>query len=196
MDTAVLIVWIGLIVAPPLAIALFLATRARGRAALRGLLAAAAIAPVALAGLALAGLTLISTTGNIVACCVGYCAYCVLACACILFRASTVRWVLVPLAWVPVGLTYLLCSVGFPALALLADGVVRAPFRTEAVGEDLVCRETVLGLRGGGGFEAALYRDWRLLPLKERLAVVSVSEGRPERTPPRACADVVAPYTH
>ena len=196
MDATVCLVWIGLIVAPPRAIALFLAARARGRAALSAMLVVAAVAPVALACLALARLTLISTAGNVVACCLGYGAYCVLACACTLARAAAVRWVLVPLAWLPVGLTYLLCSVGFPALALLADDVVRAPFRTEAVGEDLVCRETVLGLHGNGGFEAALYRDWRSLPLKERLAVLPVVEGDPGRTPSRACADVVAPYAH
>ncbi len=192
MDAAVYIVWIGLIATPPLAIALFRAARARGRASLRRLLVVAALAPVALAGLGLAGLTLIPTAGNVVACCAGYGAYCVLASACTLARATTVRWVLVPIAWVPVGLAYLLCSVGFPALALIADDLVRAPFRTEGVGVDLVCRETALGLDGQGGYEAALYRDWRVLPLKERLAAIPVAGGEAARTPAGACADVAA----
>ncbi len=192
MDATVYLVWIGLIVTPPLAIALFRAARARGRAPLRRLLVVAALVPVALAGLALGRLTLIPVAGNVVACCAAYGAYCVLASACTLARSATVRWVVVPLAWVPVGLAYLLCSVGFPALALIADDVVRAPFRTELVGEDLVCRETVLGLDGQGGYEAALYRDWRMLSLKERLAAIPVAAGEAGRTPSSACADMAA----
>jgi hypothetical protein len=183
-----MVVW-GFVVffTPLLALAAFEFSEHHARPVMHGLIAGSAATLLVLAILDLAGVGFVFSLGKEISGGVAFFAFCLLACTPILIRRTWLRWaagILSGLA-VCVGLFLTLGSLVFGP-----DPVIT----TRAMAGGLVCEVTGWGAAvTDSGYRVELYEDWPGLPLRRRLASISVNETNPASTPQSAtCAQAYA----
>jgi hypothetical protein len=190
----------GLLAGPPIAIAAFVLTRWRRPAWLRRLIIGAASLLLIIIAASALGFSFEKTLANFVSFAVGCLAYSFLAVSCWQIRFLPLRIVALLGAAIPIGVGYLLSTIGMLGLMLVVGDYSVAPYKIEQMESGLVCRVTGWGSAiTDSGYTVHLYRTWGWLPLIERSVVsISINESASARSidaPAGAtCADALGKY--
>lgn len=80
--------------------------------------------------------------------------------------------------------------------SILAFGslVHEAPFKTEQMRSDLVCKESSYGMVGAGGDKIDLYESWRGLPFIEKWVAGDQSDDSLPKAEMSSCADLLRKF--
>ena len=200
VDTAIALTMVGLLAAPPVAIAAFVVIRRQRPVWLRHLaIGAASMLLIMIAATAL-GFSFENTLANFVGFVAGCLAYSFLAVSCWQIRFLPLRIIALLGAAIPTCIGYVLSTIGLLGLMLVVGDYARPPNKVEQMDSGLVCRVTGWGSAiTDSGYTVHLYRSWAWLPLIERSVVsISINESESARSidaPTGAtCADVLGKY--
>lgn len=119
---------------------------------------------------------------NVLACCLAYAGYCVAAFSVLNLQRSRLKWPVFVLAQIPVGLGYLMGTVGALALLFIVGDAAREPAEVKPMAGRLVCRVTAWDGIGDEGRYIDLLESWRPLPLQRHVRRVESVEGAESRS--------------
>jgi hypothetical protein len=179
--------WGTLLLAPPLAAALIHVAGRTRHLVRNSILVGAGTVLTLITGFNLAGVSFIDGKANVAAFCVAYTAYCLLAVGAGLIRRPLVRWPVQLLALTPIGVGYILGTVGWLGLGFIVEDAAAAPMKTETSPAGLLCRVEPWGsVASDSGYTISIYRYWRPLPLRRRIVSLRVNESTQD--PQRTCS--------
>lgn len=168
MDTF-LVVWISLIAALPVSIALLVAVQKW----CPGLQFSAVMLNASLAACiivsAVFGIRFTHQTANVLAFILAYFSYCYLAVSAWLIRNKFIRFATMALACIPMAMGYLLATLGLLALVFIVGEWVSPPVQIQRMNDNLYCATTTWGMAASdSGYTVHLYKHWAILPFLEK----------------------------
>jgi hypothetical protein len=196
MEDVFMLIWIGLLGAPVLAVVIFILLRQRPFQA-RSVIVAGSVLLLYLA-VACSGLSFVAVPVNFASFVIAYFAYSFLAVMCLRIPAKAVRILTFVIAIIPIGFGYILSTIGILGLMFIVGDYASPPNRVEQMAAGLTCRVTGWGSAGSSsGYAVGLYQSWNRIPFLERkiLGVSVVQAGY--SGPPQddvSCADLFARY--
>jgi hypothetical protein len=167
MEVGFLLVWLGLLGAPVLAAIIAILTRRQGSPKRSAIVAGSAL--LLYFAVACSGLSFVVPWVNLACFVAAYFAYCFLAMVCLRIQARLVRIPSFLVAIVPIGVGYLLSTIGILGLMFIVGDYTRLPDRVEQMATGLDCRVTGWGAVGtASGYVVGLYQSWSGIPFLER----------------------------
>lgn len=155
-----------------------------------------ATAIVVVAGFTLLSTSFTSTLANVACISFAYLAYCFLAASCWKIRLLALRIPALIVAAVPIGVGYVLGTVGVLGLAFVVGDYSRPSKPATQMTNVLMCRVTVWGMAASdSGYTVHLYKHWLGLPFVER-EVFSIVVNETSALGPQSasCPDALAAY--
>jgi hypothetical protein len=200
MHVDFLLVRMGLLGAPVLALVIFIFLRKR-RFPSRLVIVAASMLLLYLATF-FVGLRFVSVRANLACTVAAYFAYSFLAVVCLRIQPSAIRLLAFVVAIIPIGLGYLLTTIrlGLIALVIVIGFYNVRPGHVEQMGPRLTCRSTEEHMGGSiySIYSVGLYQSWSWVPLLERKVVgvlTTRNNADPELEPEDvSCANLMAKY--
>lgn len=196
MQTDFLLVRIGLLGAPVLAVVIFIFCHGR-RFPARLVIVAAGMLLLYLA-IFVVGLRFVTVRANLACTVAAYFAYSLLAVMCLRIRPSAIRLLAFVIAIIPIGCGYLLTAImpGLFALAIVVGFYNAKPNHVEEMAPGLTCRSTE---RGWGGslssiYAVGLYKSWSRAPLLERKVLGALVFKQYPDAEDVSCLDLMARY--
>jgi hypothetical protein len=192
---AFFLIWATVLGAPPIA---FLAVPAIHRAwpyAHRAIIIAAIAFLCFAIGSSVSRLSFTNVWVNVVLAAVCYLAYCFLAASCWQISRNAVRYIVGIVTTLPIGVGYLLGTIGAPALVWIVSDYVSPPHHVEQMAPGLMCEITDWGMVLSGGYKVHLYQRWSAFPFLEReVVVLTVDQNANDAD--KTCSDALNIYAH
>lgn len=186
-------------VMPLIALGTFIAIRSLRPRAIMPIATASVAAIITALVFTKLNITFTATPANIIFFSIAYLAYCFLAAACWQIRLLPIRIFVLIVAAVPIGVGYMIGTLGFFSIPwFLVDGY-RQPTKTVQMTKDLTCSVSrwADGMPAKDfGYRVQLYKQWSVLPFFEReVSSIDVNENESESVSPRvSCTDVLTAY--
>jgi hypothetical protein len=194
---AAYLAWFIVLAGPPAAYFVFAILLKRWPGAIAATMVASAVLIAIVVGFSTYGIALISAPANVVCISIAYMAYCFLIAAFWKFRSSVVHTVLLLIAAIPIGIGYLMGTVGFLGLLWIVSQYADTPKQTVQMTDTLWCRVKTWGSAASdSGYAVHLYERWPGVPFVEREVVtISIVETIPDALPAGAdCSDALEAY--
>ncbi len=132
---------------------------------------------------------------NVALAAICYVAYCVLAASCWQISRNLVGYIAGIVTVLPIGVGYLLCTVGSLGLMWILSDYTSPPYHAEQMASGLICETTGWGTAFSGGYKVHLYRRWPAFPFLEReVVVLTVDQNASDAD--KTCSDALNQYTH
>jgi len=197
MQTDFLLVRIGLLGAPVLAVVIFIVFRRR-RFPARLVIVAASMLLLYLATV-FVGVRFVTVRVNLASTVAAYFAYSLLAVMCLRIPERGIRFLAFTIALIPIGCGYLLTTIrlGLFGLVTIVGFYNARPNHVEEMAPALTCRITEQGWGGSlYSFHAVgLYHSWNWVPFLERKVLGTlVTINNADDAEAVSCADLVARY--
>jgi hypothetical protein len=192
------LIWIGILGAPVLAVAIFSLLHKKSIQA-KSVIFAGALLVLCFGG-AYSGLSFVAVQANFTCFIIAYLAYSFLAVMCWRIPVKAVRILMFVVAMIPIGFGYTLSTIGFLGLAWIGGDYTRPPEHVEQIASGLTCRVRGWGSAGSSsGYAVDLYQSpWNGIPFLERkVAGASVIQDGYSGSLPSdvSCVDVLAKYS-
>jgi hypothetical protein len=191
-----LLVWIGLLGAPVLAVVIFVLSRRRPFQPQSVVFAGSVL--LLYFGVACSGLSFVAVQVNLIFFVVAYFAYSFLAVMCLRIPTKAVRILTFVIAIIPIGFGFILSTIGVLGLAFIVGDYTSPPERVEQMAMGLTCRVRGWGSAGSAsGYAVELYQSWNEIPFVERKVLGnSVVQDGYSGPPPKdvSCGDLFAKY--
>jgi hypothetical protein len=192
---AFLVIWATVLGAPPIAfLAVPVIRRAWPYANLPIIIAAIAILCFAI-GSSVSRLSFTNVWVNVVLAAICYLAYCFLAASCWQISRSAVRYIVGIVTTLPIGVGYLLGTIGALGLGWIVSDYASPPHHVEQMAPGLICEITEWGTIFSGGYKVHLYQRWSAFPFLEReVVILTVDQNASDAD--KTCSDALNAYAH
>ena len=174
-----IIVWGTLLVAPALGAGIAVSLRKPPNSPL---VICAAVLPLLIILARLFGVEFTVPVANVIAFCLAYAGYCLAAFSVLNLQRSFLKWPVFVLGQIPIGLGYLMGTVGTLALLLIVGDAARQPVEIKPLAGRMVCRVTAWDGIGDEGKQVDLLESWRPLPLQRHVRRIESVEGLENRS--------------
>jgi hypothetical protein len=196
MEADFLLVRIGLLGAPVLAVVIYILLRGR-RFPARSVIVAASVLLLYLA-IVFVGLRFVAVRANLACTIAAYFAYSLLAVMCLRISERGIRFLAFVIAIIPIACGYLLTTIRpwLLALAMIIVFYSATPNHVEEMAPGLTCRITE---RGWGGslssvYAVGLYKSWNWVLLLERKVIGALVMKNYPDAEDVSCAELIAGY--
>ncbi|MFY9695186.1 MAG: hypothetical protein WA776_20340 [Xanthobacteraceae bacterium] len=193
--SAILLIWTTVLFAPPIMFLAFHGIRRLWPFAQAPVISAVAAILCFALGLAALRLSFTNAWANIALASVTYFAYCFLAASCWQISRKTLRFIAAFLTIIPIGLGYIVGTVGVLGLAWIVGDYASPPEHVESMGAQLVCEINGWGSVLDGVYHVQLYRRYSAFPFVERKVAeltVDYNTGDADKT----CSDALNARAH
>jgi hypothetical protein len=192
--TVFIVIWVTVLGAPLIAFPAVPGIRQAWPYA-HGPIIIAAIAILCFAiGLSVARLSFTNFWVNLVLVAISYLAYCFLAASCWQISRNAVRYILGIAAMLPIGVGYLLGTVGLLSVGwIVVADYANPPNHVEQMAPGLICEISGWGTALDGGYEVHLYRRWSAFPFLQR-ELVNLNVDQNANDADKTCSDALNAY--
>ena len=143
------------------------------------------------------GITFTNSLANFSSFAIAYLAFNYLVASCWNISQKLLRVFAMLIFMIPIGIGYILGTVGLLGLVFIVGDHTNPPMHTEKLEQNLICRVTTWGMAASdSGYTVRLYRYWNAIPFLEReLNEIVVNETSQKPPFGASCNDVLAAYT-
>ena len=132
---------------------------------------------------------------NVVLAAICYLAYCFLAASCWQISRNAVRYIVGIVTTLPIGVGYLLGTIGALGLGWIVSDYASPPHHVEQMAPGLICEITEWGTVFSGGYKVHLYQRWSAFPFLEREVVILTVDQNASNAD-KTCSDALNAYAH
>lgn len=193
-----LVIWVSILIAPVFSFVAFFIIQRRVPVAHLKIVFISAFCLLVFLGCTVLSVSFTNVLANLLCFVIAYLMFCYLVASCWNISIMLLRVLTMLILAVPIGIAYMLGTVGVLGLMFIVGDYTVSPIHTEKQGQNLICTITAWGMAASdSGYTVRLYQNWNVIPFLQReLIAIVVNESAPGTMPSGAsCRDVFVAYT-